>query len=66
MRDLLFVVSVGDALLNFDIVQYFVGDLRVIAMSRVIGAEIDYLSLELFGDNRINDGHFVFCPLYKL
>ncbi len=55
----LLVVSIGDILLDFNIVQDFIGDGRVVARCRIIRAQVDELILGLFGNQGINNGHFV-------
>lgn len=53
----LFVVSVGDAFLDLNIVKNLVGNLRVVTMSWIVWAQVYDLRLCLFGNQRINDGH---------
>lgn len=53
----LFVVSVGDAFFDLNIVKNLVGNLRVISMGWIVRAQVYDLRLCLFGNQRINDGH---------
>lgn len=58
-KRLLLIVSVGDRLLDFDIVEYLVGDLWVVAVGGVVRAEVDDFVLGLLRYQSVDYGHWL-------